>query len=88
MNCKRIGDYVFELDCHICGFCEREAVKEAARSTTLMDVECPYCRRIWDQIDGQGVAGTTSRICDDPACQDEFKRIFHAAKQSKDGLYQ
>jgi hypothetical protein len=38
-----------EMKCHICGFCEREAVKEAARDflTECINPDILLCKNCW-----------------------------------------
>jgi hypothetical protein len=60
-------------------FEEREYIKKVAGFKSVMPVDCPYCKKVWDHIDGGGHTGTTSRLCNDSVCQDQFQKAWTGA---------
>ena len=67
MNCARTGVPTTQLDCHVCNWCEREAVKATARFKSILYVQCLHCKTIYDHKDGLGQIGITSGVC--PSCR-------------------
>lgn len=53
-----------EIKCMVCGYCERQAVKDAMKPSTVLQIQCMHCKEIIGEKDGKGVTGMTSGICD------------------------